>query len=58
MVLAYFLSSEDVKDHEKFLSLVLEWPPSLYDVKNVITALKQKLKDTKSDILMDALAKM
>lgn len=37
MVLGHFLASNDIKDHEKFLSLVLEWPSSLYNMKNVIT---------------------
>jgi len=58
MVLGYFLSSNDPKDHKKFLELIEEWPSSLYTINNVIALLKKRLKEISNDPLMDALAKL
>jgi hypothetical protein len=58
MVLGHFLGSNDEAEHKKFLKLVEEWPSTLYNIKNVITALNRKIKDRSDDFLMDALAKL
>ena len=58
MVLGYFLNSREEGDHRRFLTLVLEWPHHLYNLKNVITALNKKIKEQSDDALMDALAKL
>ena len=58
MVLGFFLGSRDGVDHKKFLNLILDWPSTLYNLKNVITALSKKIKEQSDDYLMDALAKL
>jgi hypothetical protein len=58
MVLGHFLNSSDPADHEKFKSLIAEWPTSLYNIANITTALKKKIKTFSTDALMDALAKL
>eukprot|EP01114_Cavostelium_apophysatum_P004970 TRINITY_DN1546_c0_g1_i1.p1 TRINITY_DN1546_c0_g1~~TRINITY_DN1546_c0_g1_i1.p1 ORF type:complete len:976 (-),score=258.51 TRINITY_DN1546_c0_g1_i1:28-2796(-) len=58
LVLGYFMSSPDMRDHEKFHNLILEWPPTLYEIKNIITALKRSLLNNDSVILKEALAKL
>lgn len=45
-------------DPGKFLETVTAWPPSLYKVQNIITAVREKLKKDSNEQLMDALAKL
>jgi hypothetical protein len=58
MVLAVFLSSDSQAEHEKFKSLIIEWPSTLYNIKSVIAAVKKRLGESSDDPLMDALAKL
>lgn len=65
MVLAYFMNSSEPRDHLKLYGLVQDWPPGLYNLKNVITALKKRLREAPSptptpglDPLAEALAKL
>lgn len=58
MILGHFLNSDDIKDHEKFLLLISEWPSKLYSTNNIITALTERIKKSSDDYLMDALAKL
>eukprot|EP01117_Protostelium_nocturnum_P020637 TRINITY_DN938_c0_g2_i1.p1 TRINITY_DN938_c0_g2~~TRINITY_DN938_c0_g2_i1.p1 ORF type:complete len:911 (-),score=318.10 TRINITY_DN938_c0_g2_i1:20-2752(-) len=61
MVLGTFLTSQDPQDHVKFLTLVEDWPPSLYNPKNVIQLLKKRITEVspgESIPLKDALAKL
>ncbi|PRP83024.1 RING zinc finger-containing protein [Planoprotostelium fungivorum] len=55
-ILGTFLASSDPKDHGKFLSLIGEWPPNIYNPKTIIRPLKEK--HTQSPVLLDALAKL
>lgn len=54
MVLNYFLTN----DSPLFLKTITEWPYKLYNIQNVIMAVREKLKTTNDDLLMDALAKL
>lgn len=60
MILGHFMSSSDQKDHEKFYNLVLEWPPTIYNIKNVTTALKRliAMSTAENATLKEALAKL
>eukprot|EP01119_Soliformovum_irregulare_P019120 TRINITY_DN5998_c0_g1_i1.p1 TRINITY_DN5998_c0_g1~~TRINITY_DN5998_c0_g1_i1.p1 ORF type:complete len:882 (+),score=254.78 TRINITY_DN5998_c0_g1_i1:60-2705(+) len=58
MVLCHFLSSNDPQDHKRFLGLVELWRSNLYQIKNVINALNQRIQEKSDDYLMDALAKL
>eukprot|EP01111_Echinosteliopsis_oligospora_P016112 TRINITY_DN6578_c0_g1_i1.p1 TRINITY_DN6578_c0_g1~~TRINITY_DN6578_c0_g1_i1.p1 ORF type:complete len:893 (+),score=224.14 TRINITY_DN6578_c0_g1_i1:30-2708(+) len=54
MVLNYFLHY----DTEGFLKTITEWDHNLYNIQNVITAVRESLKRNPSNIVYDALAKL
>jgi hypothetical protein len=55
-VIVYFFLRED---HEGLFKTITEWPQGLYDIKNVITAINDRLsKDPKNSFLLNCLAKL
>lgn len=59
MVLGYFMKPKSSKkDHEKFRSLIYEWPSTLYNIKNITSLLKKRLEEFEDECLMDSLAKL
>ena len=45
-------------DPEQFLKTIESWPSSIYNIQNIITAVRERLKKDSSEALMDALAKL